>query len=117
MSAKDGCRASCGDGVFERAPDTLSLAAPWDGNNQLGHLEHRWNRQRESPLRNIFEPLEPTFGQLLLPACRIERNYFHRVRIVEVCLGRIVKRQVSVFADSQQTELRISLTQLLNIVS
>ena len=59
---------------------------------------------------------KPAFRQLLLPACRIQRDHLHRVRIIEVCFGGIVKGQVPVFADPQQAELRVGLSQLLHII-
>src|SRR5277367_879565 len=116
MKTEDGSRARCRYRVRKRTPDTLCLAAPRNRNNQLWHLEHCRDCQREGPLWNVLESFKPAFRKLLLPACRIKRDHLHCVGISEVCLGGVVKCQVPVLTDSQQAQLGGGSMQLLNIL-
>ena len=61
-------------------------------------------------LRNVLDTFEPAFRGLLLPACPIKLNNLHIYRIVEVGDGRVIERQMTVFSDTEETQLRIGGT-------
>src|SRR6185437_13809715 len=107
MRTENGGRTRCRNGLQQGAPDTPGFTAAWNRHNQLAYFENGRNCERHGLAGNVLELPKPSFGELLLPAFRIERDDLHGFRIVEIRFRWIIKGEVSVFPYSEQAKLWI----------
>ena len=90
------------DWTPQRVAYGLSLALLRnDAEHPFGRTKHR-DGQGEGVLRHRVEIGEMAFAHLLLAANGVELHQLNCVEIVELSYRRIVKRQMTIFADAQQ---------------
>ena len=115
MLPQDRRGASRGNILVERAGHNSGLSLSRHGEDEFRNAQNGGDGYGQCPIRNLVEPLKPTFIHLLLAAFLVQTHQLHIERIGEIRLSGIVKSQMAIFADAEKTEQRRIRSQRLRI--
>ena len=109
MSPQDAGRASGGDGAGEGFLDGICFELSGDSDDEVFSRHQGGAGEAESMGGDGVEVGEAAVVDLLLAAGLVELDHLDSVRIFEVCNGRIIESDVSIFANTHADEVNGAL--------